>query len=347
MSPINALEVSGLHVRFRTEGGTVHAVDDVSFTLEQGELLAIVGESGSGKSATAHAILGLLPTGNSEVEGSVQLADGTELVGTSDRAMQAVRGARVALIPQDPMTALTAVYRVGDQIAEQIRAHERTTRQAARARAVELLSLAGIRDPEARSRSYPHQLSGGMRQRVMIAMALSCSPELLIADEPTTALDVTTQKQILREIDRLRAETGIAVLLITHDLGVVAEVADRALVMYAGRLVEEAPVAALFTNPLHPYTWGLLGSLPRPEIDRGRRLPTIIGAPPVMSRPMAGCRFAERCPHRMPVCAEEPELRANAPDHLDRCHLGLESKQELRMVSGGTIGLPAPGEQAS
>jgi oligopeptide/dipeptide ABC transporter ATP-binding protein len=280
---------------------------------------------------------------NATISGTARLADGTELVTAPDEEMQRVRGSRLAMIFQDPMSALTPVYRVGDQIVEQIRAHEKVTKQAARARAIELLQRVGIPRAAERARAYPHQFSGGMRQRVMIAMALSCRPEVLIADEPTTALDVTIQSQILSEIEDLRRETGVAVLLITHDLGVVAEVASRVVVMYAGRVVEQSDVREVFTDPLHPYSWGLLGSIPRIDQNRPARLPTISGSPPSLLAPPSGCHFKTRCPHRFDKCDTEPELRA--PDagsnHLDRCHLSLQDKRRLRLVNGA-IGLPAP-----
>jgi oligopeptide/dipeptide ABC transporter ATP-binding protein len=335
------LDVSHLRVGFRTESGLLQAVDDVSFTLRRGEVLSIVGESGSGKSVSAMTLMGLTRSPNAIIEGEATLADGTELLSADDDLMQDVRGARIAMIFQDPMSALTAVYRVGDQIAEQILAHEGVSKKAARARAVELLGRVGIPRPQERARSYPHEFSGGMRQRVMIAMALSCSPEILIADEPTTALDVTIQAQILEEIEDLRTETGVAVLLITHDLGVVAEVADRVLVMYAGRVVEEARLRDLFADPLHPYTWGLLGSVPRVDLERPNRLPTISGSPPSLLRLPHGCHFVTRCPHQIPICHTEPELRARGmkADHPDRCHLDMDAKRRLRLVDGA-IGLP-------
>jgi peptide/nickel transport system ATP-binding protein len=336
------LEVSHLKVDFRTEQGVVHAVNDVSFTLRRGEVLSIVGESGSGKSVSAMTLMGLTRSRNAQISGSAVLADGIDLITATDPQLRRIRGARVAMIFQDPMSALTAVYRVGDQIAEQIRAHEKVSKKAASARAVELLRRVGIPRAEERARSFPHEFSGGMRQRVMIAMALSCSPEILIADEPTTALDVTIQAQILQEIEDLRRETGVAVLLITHDLGVVAEVANRVVVMYAGEVVEEANLRELFRDPLHPYTWGLLGSVPRVDLERPRRLPTISGSPPSLLRLPVGCNFTTRCPHRMPICSVEPELRVADPEsgHPDRCHLELADKRRLRMVNGA-IGLPA------
>jgi peptide/nickel transport system ATP-binding protein len=341
------LDVSNLKVDFHTEQGVVHAVDDVSFWLRRGEVLSIVGESGSGKSVSAMTLMGLTRSPNADISGTALLADGTELVWASDEDLRRIRGARVAMIFQDPMSALTPVYRVGDQIAEQIRAHERVSKTAARDRAIDLLRRVGIPRAAERSRSYPHEFSGGMRQRVMIAMALSCSPEILIADEPTTALDVTIQAQILNEIEDLRIETGVGVLLITHDLGVVAEVASRVVVMYAGRVVEEANVNELFADPMHPYTWGLLGSIPRVDLERPHRLATISGSPPSMLRPPAGCHFITRCPHKMPICETEPELRIADPagGHPDRCHLELTAKRDLRLVDG-TIGLPIVSESA-
>jgi peptide/nickel transport system ATP-binding protein len=339
------LDVEHLRVSFRTEEGVVQAVDDVTFSLDRGEVVGIVGESGSGKSVTAMTLLGLTRGTNATIEGSARLADGTDLLHASEEQLQRIRGARVSMIFQDPMTALNPVYRVGEQIAEQIRAHENVTKAAARARAVDLLNRVGIPRAAERARSYPHEFSGGMRQRVMIAMALSCSPEILIADEPTTALDVTIQAQILAEIEQLRTDTGVAVLMITHDLGVIAEVADRVVVMYAGRVVEQADLGDLFYDPLHPYTWGLLGSIPRVDRPRPDRLPTISGSPPSLLHPPAGCHFAPRCPHRFEPCATVPELHAEdpeQPDHLDRCHLDLAAKRTLRLVDGA-IGLPAPG----
>jgi oligopeptide/dipeptide ABC transporter ATP-binding protein len=343
------LDVQHLHVDFYAESGVVRAVEDVSFWLRRGEVLSIVGESGSGKSVSAMTLMGLTRAENTAIRGSATLADGTDLITATDDQLRRVRGSRIAMIFQDPMSALTPVYRVGDQIAEQILAHEKVSKSAARARAVDLLRRVGIPRPEERARSYPHEFSGGMRQRVMIAMALSCSPEILIADEPTTALDVTIQAQILNEIEDLRVETGVGVLLITHDLGVVAEAADRVVVMYAGKVVEDAEVHELFSDPLHPYTWGLLGSIPRVDLERPHRLPTISGHPPSAFDPSTGCDFITRCPHRMAVCEHPPELVIADPAaaHPDRCHLTLDAKRELRMVNGA-IGLPSiPDDVAS
>jgi peptide/nickel transport system ATP-binding protein len=336
------LDVEHLRVSFRTEEGVVQAVDDVTFSLDRGEVVGIVGESGSGKSVTAMTLLGLTRSANATIGGHARLADGTDLITAREDQLQKIRGGRVSMIFQDPMTALNPVQRVGDQIAEQVRAHEKVSRSAAKARAVDLLVRVGIPRAAERVRSFPHEFSGGMRQRVMIAMALSCSPEILIADEPTTALDVTIQAQILAEIEHLREETGVAVLLITHDLGVIADVADRVVVMYAGRVVEQASLRELFYDPLHPYSWGLLGSVPRVDRERPDRLPTISGSPPSLLHPPAGCHFVTRCPHRFAACGEVPALEARdpaQPTHLDRCFLELGAKRRLRLVDGA-IGLP-------
>ncbi|GAS96660.1 oligopeptide/dipeptide ABC transporter ATPase [Mycolicibacterium canariasense] len=328
------LQVDGLTVGFNTEGGLVHAVDGVSFGLDRGEILAIVGESGSGKSVTAQTLLGLTRAPNATISGSVTF-DGIELNTLDDDGWQAVRGERIAMIFQDPMTSLNPVYRVGDQLIEMIRAHRDVSKAEARDRAIELLRSVGIPNPERRVRDYPHEFSGGMRQRVMIAMALSLDPDVLIADEPTTALDVTVQAQILRLLARLNEERSLAVVLITHDLGVVAEVADRVAVMYAGQIVEEATLDELFYDPQHPYTWGLLGSLPRLDQPNPERLAQIAGAPPSLTDIPGGCRFAPRCPHAFDKCAEPPPL------HRDRCWLSAEQKRTLRVVDG-RIGLRKP-----
>ncbi len=301
------LRVSDLSVAFRTEHGIVKGVDGVSLDVNPGELVSIVGESGSGKSLTSLAIMGLINDPNAILSGSIRYR-GRELVGLSRQALQAVRGDEIAMIFQDPMTAMTPVYTIGWQIEEQIRAHTTLTRRQACARAVDLLGEMGIPNPAVQVDRYPHQLSGGMRQRAMIAMALSCNPSLLIADEPTTALDVTVQAQILRLIDDLRGDHGSSVILITHDMGVVAEVAERVLVMYAGRIVEQGPKRPLFTDPGHPYTAGLLRSIPPMSGPKPHRLTAIPGAPPsIVNRP-AGCRFAPRCMHRFEPCGIDPPL---------------------------------------
>jgi oligopeptide/dipeptide ABC transporter ATP-binding protein len=338
------LSVTDLRVGFATEGGVVQAVDGVSFDLPKGELLAIVGESGSGKSVTAQTIMGLTRSKNSRIEGSVKL-DGEELTDAEDAVMRRVRGERVGMIFQDPMTSFNPVYRLGRQIAEAIRAHRGdVTEKEAKARAVELFEAVGIPNAAQRVDAYPHEFSGGMRQRAMIAMALALEPEVLIADEPTTALDVTIQAQILRLIEDLNRERGLATILITHDLGVVAETADRVLVMYAGKVVEEGTLDEIFYDPQHPYTWGLMGSLTRLDRPRPKRLPQISGSPPSLIDLPSGCAFRPRCPHEFAKCPQVPGLEARlteVPDHRDRCWLTPEQKREKREVEG-QIGLEAP-----
>ena len=292
------LEVEGLTVSFATDGGLVQAVDGVSFGLAAGEILAIVGESGSGKSVTAQTLIGLTRAPNTTIAGSVRF-DGLELTDLDDDGLRGVRGERIAMIFQDPMTSLNPVYRVGDQMIEMIRAHRDVSKREARARAVELLRSVGIPNPERRVHDYPHEFSGGMRQRVMIAMALSLEPDVLIADEPTTALDVTVQAQILRLLENLNRERGLAVILITHDLGVVAEIADRVAVMYAGQIVEQATLDELFYDPQHPYTWGLLGSLARLDRPNPERLAQIPGQPPSLLHPPTGLSLRRALPARV------------------------------------------------
>jgi oligopeptide/dipeptide ABC transporter ATP-binding protein len=324
------LKVDDLKVSFATEDGVVQAVGGVSFELRAGEVLAIVGESGSGKSVTAQTITGLTRAPNARITGSVTYR-GRELNGLDDDQLRDVRGEQIAMVFQDPMSSLNPVYRVGDQITEMIRAHRDVSKHEAAARAVELLRSVGIPNPERRVRHYPHEFSGGMRQRVMIAMALALEPDVLIADEPTTALDVTVQAQILRLIDQLNRDRDLAVILITHDLGVVAEVADRVVVMYAGQIVEDATLDEIFYDPQHPYTWGLLGSLMRLDQSRSARLAQIPGQPPSLLAPPAGCRFAPRCAHAFDKCDELPTLEARVSgNHLDRCWLDPEEKKSLR-----------------
>jgi peptide/nickel transport system ATP-binding protein len=326
------LEVRDLDVTFRTENGVVHAVDGLSLSLALGEVVGIVGESGSGKTVSMMAVMRLIRDPNAVVAGEV-IHRGRDLLKLSPREMREVRGGEIAMIFQDPMTALTPVYTVGWQIAEQLRAHEDLTRKQARGRTVELLAEVGISNPERRIDDYPHQFSGGMRQRVMIAMALSCNPSLLIADEPTTALDVTIQAQILELMKRLQRDYGSSILLITHDMGVVSEIAERVIVMYAGSVIEEGPKAAIFRDPQHPYTWGLLGSIPRVG-RRVRRLATIPGSPPSLLAPPAGCRFAPRCVHRFERCSVRPELIERvAPGRADACHLAPSVRAALRAES--------------
>jgi oligopeptide/dipeptide ABC transporter ATP-binding protein len=344
MSPAPLLAVRDLRVGFATEGGLVQAVDGVSFDVQPGEVVAIVGESGSGKSVTAQTIMGLTRSKNARIEGSVEL-DGTELVEASDAEMRLLRGERVSMIFQDPMTSFNPVYRLGRQIAEAMQAHGDVSKSQARERAIELFDAVGIPDAERRVDDYPHEFSGGMRQRAMIAMALALEPELLIADEPTTALDVTIQAQILRLIEQLNRERNLATILITHDLGVVAEVADRVLVMYAGRVVEQGTLDDIFYDPQHPYTWGLLGSLTRLDQPRPERLPQIKGAPPSLLELPQGCPFRPRCPHEFAKCVELPGLEARRPEaseHRDRCWLSPEEKRAKRQVEG-RIGLEEPG----
>jgi peptide/nickel transport system ATP-binding protein len=339
------LEVSDLRVAFATEEGRVQAVDGVSLSLAEREILAVVGESGSGKSVTALTVMGLTRGRNSKIEGSVRFA-GEELLTANDEKIRRIRGGGIAMVFQDPMSALNPVYRVGDQIAEQILAHEHVSKTEALNRAVDLMSRVGIPRARERVRSYPHEFSGGMRQRVVIAMALSNSPRLIIADEPTTALDVTIQAQILRQLRQLRDETGSAIIMVTHDLGVVADIADRVVVMYGGRIVEEGKLDELFYDPQHPYTWGLLGSIARVDRERPRRLPAIPGSPPSLLDPPQGCHFRPRCPHAFDKCTEVPELEARverAPGHRDRCWLSVEEKRARREIADGQIGLVAEG----
>jgi oligopeptide/dipeptide ABC transporter ATP-binding protein len=324
------LEVRDLKVSFRTEDGLVQAVGGVSLSLSQGETLGIVGESGSGKSVTMMSVMRLINDPNARFEGEV-LYKGHDLMTLNREQMREIRGTGIAMIFQDPMTSLNPVYRVGWQIAEQIRAHENVSKQAARARAIELLAAVGIPQAAERVDNYPHEFSGGMRQRVMIAMAVSCHPDILIADEPTTALDVTIQAQILSLLRKLKDEFGTAVVLITHDMGVVADMADRIAVMYAGRIVEQGSRREVFYDAQHPYTWGLLGSIARLDRPKPRRLATIPGQPPSLLRLPEGCAFGDRCAHRFELCDERPPLLARVDgDHLDACHLEPKQKKELR-----------------
>jgi peptide/nickel transport system ATP-binding protein len=327
------LEVRDLKVSFRTEDGVVRAVDGVSFSVSEGETLGIVGESGSGKSVTMMSVMRLIIDPNAQFEGEV-IYKGRDLMSLSQAELRGIRGSEIAMIFQDPMTSLNPVYRVGWQIVEQIRAHERISKQAARARAIELLAAVGIPHPHERVDDFPHQFSGGMRQRVMIAMALSCSPSLLIADEPTTALDVTIQAQILKLIKQLKDEYGSAVVLITHDMGVVADVADRVVVMYAGRIIEQGTKNDVFYDAQHPYTWGLLGSIARIDRPKPRRLTAIRGLPPSLINLPSGCAFGERCPQRFDACSEIPELLNRAAfNHADACHLDPVLKRQRRDIT--------------
>jgi len=328
------LEVKDLKVAFTTEDGVVRAVDGVDFELDRGQVLGIVGESGSGKSVTAMTMLGLTRAHNTTFEGEV-VYKGQNLLAMSERRLRDVRGNEIAMIFQDPMTSLNPVYRVGDQIVEAILTHEDVGKRTARQRTVELLRRVGIPNPNQRVDDYPHQFSGGMRQRAMIAMALSCNPDILIADEPTTALDVTIQAQIIELIDQLKDDFNSAVILITHDLGVVADVANEILVMYAGRVVERGPKRSIFYDPQHPYTWGLLGSIPRLDRPKGGRLASIKGMPPSLINLPKGCKFRPRCPHAFDRCVEEPDLRNRVEERrqLDRCWLSVDEKRDLRKAT--------------
>ena len=339
--PERLLEVKDLKVRFATEDGVVRAVDGVDFELDRGKVLGIVGESGSGKSVTAMTLLGLTRDKNTRFEGEVDYK-GNNLLEMPESRLREVRGAQIAMIFQDPMTSLNPVYTVGDQIIEAIVTHEDIGKSAARSRAVELLREVGIPNAQSRVDDYPHQFSGGMRQRAMIAMALSCNPDILIADEPTTALDVTIQAQILELIDKLKDDFDSAVIMITHDLGVVAEVADQILVMYAGRVVEHGGKRDVFYDPQHPYSWGLLGSIPRLDRPKPKRLHSIQGSPASLINLPQGCKFRPRCPHAFEKCHEEPGLenRVEQKGHLDRCWLTVEEKKRLRVttLAGEAVG---------
>ena len=321
MTNVPLLRVSDLKTHFMIKEGVVRAVDGVSFTVEAGKVLGIVGESGCGKSMTARSILRLVPDPPGRIVGGTIEFDGVDVLSLSTREMQAIRGDRISMIFQDPMVSLNPTMRVGDQIVEVLTVHRGYGAKAAVDRAIELLRAVNIPEPETRLRDYPHQFSGGMRQRAMIAMALACEPRLLIADEPTTALDVTVQAQILDVLRTIREESDTAIILITHDLGMVAEVADDIVVMYAGKIVEEANVYDLFDAPSHPYTQGLLKSLPSPE-HRVEELTPIRGQPPDLSRVPTGCSFAPRCDYRMDICTRElPPFRAIAEGHRSRCWL--------------------------
>ncbi|MCC8935971.1 ABC transporter ATP-binding protein [Bradyrhizobium sp. Arg68] len=317
------LEVENLQTHFRTPDGINRAVDGVSFQVDEGETLAIVGESGCGKSVTSMSLMRLIPEPPGRIAGAVRF-QGRDLLQLSEREMRAVRGNDVSMIFQEPMSSLNPVLTVGRQIGETLRTHQGLDKQAAEVRAVEMLNLVGIPEPARRVREYPHQLSGGMRQRVMIAMALACNPKLLIADEPTTALDVTIQAQILQLMLDLKRRVGAAIVLITHDLGVVAEIAERVVVMYAGRKVEEAPVARLFRSPRHPYTQGLLGAVPKlgsSLTGAARRLTEIPGQVPSLKKAIEGCAFAGRCALATDLCRQvAPGLEVKGPGHIAACH---------------------------
>jgi peptide/nickel transport system ATP-binding protein len=318
MAPV--LEVSGLTTVFHTRTGIVRAVQDVSFSVDAGETLAIVGESGCGKTMTALSLMRLVPIPPGEITAGTVKVAGTDLLALDEASMRKMRGSQIAMIFQEPMTALNPLFTIGRQIAEMVSLHEGVSRRSANARAVEMLQHVRIPAPERRAREYPHQMSGGMRQRAMIAMALACKPKVLIADEPTTALDVTIQAQVLDLIDDLRKELGTAVVLITHDLGVVAEVANRMIVMYAGRKVEEGLTKDLFADPCHPYLQGLLASIPRFGREEGTRLREIPGIVPPLSDLPKGCAFAPRCASAIGICTDKiPPLVAKRPGHAAAC----------------------------
>jgi len=315
------LEVSGLRTHFETERGTVRAVDGVDLSVEPGQTLGVVGESGCGKTVLALSILRLVPAPPGRIVGGSVILDGRDLLAISDEEMHRVRGREISMIFQEPMTSLNPVFRIGEQIAEVFRLHRDMSRREALAQSVEMLRKVGIPSPETRVRDYPHQMSGGMRQRVMIAMALACRPRVMLADEPTTALDVTIQAQMIDLIGRLQSETGTSVILITHDLGVIADATQEVAVMYAGQIVERSTTRELFTSPLHPYTVGLMGSIPRMEgpAGRGAFLKAIRGTVPPLYDLPPGCRFQDRCPDIFSVCRSEPVLQLNRPGHAVRC----------------------------
>ncbi|GAX89493.1 ABC transporter ATP-binding protein [Effusibacillus lacus] len=332
------LEVKNLKVSFQTYAGEVQAVRGVTFDVYKGEALAIVGESGCGKSVTAQTIMRLIPSPPSFIKDGSILFDGTEITRLTDKQMEEIRGSEMGMIFQDPMTSLNPTMTVGKQIAEGLVKHQGLSKEAAKERAIEMLRLVGIPSPESRVNQYPHQFSGGMRQRVMIAIALACNPKLLIADEPTTALDVTIQAQINDLMKELKEKTNAAIILITHDLGVVADVAQRVVVMYAGKVVEQGTVDEVYYDPKHPYTWGLLRSVPRLDDDSKEELVPIPGTPPDLFAPPKGCAFAARCPYAMTVCLEEdPEHTQISSTHSAACWLQHPSapKVERPVEVGG------------
>lgn len=321
------LEVDNLKMYFHTEDGIVHAVDGVSYTLDRGETLGVVGESGSGKSVTAMTIMGLIEMPPGKIEGGDVRYRGKSLLKMSEREMQQIRGNDIAMVFQDPMTSLNPVYTIGRQLGEGLRLHRGYTKEQATKRAVELLDMVGIPNPEQRVKDYPHQFSGGMRQRVMIAMALACDPDILIADEPTTALDVTIQAQIIELMKEMQEKNGNAIVMITHDLGVVADVADKIMVMYAGRPVEFGTAEEIFYNPIHPYTWGLVRSIPEQVTDEKKPLTPIKGNPPSLVNLPKGCSFAPRCPYATDKCrSERPETYTTETGHYARCHYSMDAE---------------------
>jgi oligopeptide transport system ATP-binding protein len=339
MNGQSLLEVRDLQISFSTNAGEVQAVRDVSFDLRRSETLAIVGESGSGKTVTAKSIMHLLPAANTMIQGGEILFEGQDILKLSEKQMKDIRGPKIAMVFQDPMTSLDPTMKIGRQITESLKEHLGLSGQRARERAIELLTLVGIPNPEDRVNQYPHQFSGGMRQRVVIAIALACDPQILIADEPTTALDVTIQAQILELLRELQEQLGMSVLLITHDLGVVAHTAHRVAVMYAGKVVETGTLREIFYNPQMPYTWGLLASIPLPTADRSQELIPIPGSPPDMHDPPKGCPFTPRCPYAMRICAEEmPEYTTFSSEHKAACwlHHPMAPNVEPPVRVGGT-----------
>ncbi|HXT90763.1 MAG TPA: ABC transporter ATP-binding protein, partial [Trebonia sp.] len=342
MAPL--LTIEDLRTEIKLRRGVVHAIDGVSLTVDPGECLGIVGESGSGKTMTALSVMRLLPSGGSVVGGRI-VVDGVDVAGLSEPKMEDVRGNLIGMIFQDPLTSLNPTMTIGEQIAESVRLHRGASKAAAMSRAVEVLGLVGMPRPRERVGNYPHQLSGGMRQRVMIAMALACEPKLLIADEPTTALDVTIQKQILELIDSLRHKLGMSVILVTHDLGVIAGRADRVAVMYAGRIVETTSTERLFSNPRHPYTEALFEALPEKAADEAagiKRLYNIPGQPPDLTAPPPGCKFAPRCRYAQAKCKEtEPSLTMGGDSHEFRCYFPVGSPDEVRDPSTPFTSVPA------
>lgn len=325
------LDVKNLEVNFKTYGGTINAVRGMSFDLDRGECLAIVGESGCGKSVTAKAIMGLIPCPPGEISGGSILFDGTDLLKLNKKSMMKIRGAKIGMIFQDPMTYLNPTMTVGKQIEEVLKKHTNYSKKQMTERVVEILNFVGIANPKRRMRQYPFELSGGMRQRVMIAIATVCTPKLLIADEPTTALDVTIQAQILELIKSLQKSMNTSVMLITHDLGVVANMADRVMVVYAGKIVESGAVDDVFYNPQHPYTWGLLSSIPTLELTSKEKLPSIEGTPPDLFLPPVGCAFAARCTFAMKICkAIYPETMDVGEGHQCACWLLHEKAKNVR-----------------
>jgi oligopeptide transport system ATP-binding protein len=322
MNGDSILQVNDLQISFSTHAGEVQAVRGVSFDLRRGETLAIVGESGSGKTVTAKSLLRLLPEANTRIKGGEAIFEGEDILKLSEQRMQKIRGEKIAMVFQDPMTSLDPTMKIGSQITESLKKHLGLSGQKARERAVELLTLVGIPNPGDRVKQYPHQFSGGMRQRVVIAIALACDPQILIADEPTTALDVTIQAQILELLRELQQNLGMSVILITHDLGVVAHTAHRVAVMYAGKVVETGTLREIFYDPQMPYTWGLLSSIPLPTADRSQELIPIPGSPPDMADPPKGCPFTPRCPYAMRICAEEmPGYTTFSAEHKAACWL--------------------------